>query len=676
MSLTSFVVPGVRTKPHAEAVYLRFGADIINWMQEEQSSIDKARVKAQLRSPGLVLPATASGQLPGEWSVYEDPGTAGNLLIGQSLYMHGTTQTLIDSDGTVIVLASGAYEPRSLTAPMTIGLACPGDSTWRTLVVRAGVTRYAPGVLTFASASAAIVGTGTDLTRFGAATTNGLPIGTKIRVDTADNASLAGDYQLATVTSATAGTLTTNAPANGTVPFSIIGSFQLLAPSSNADKDIYQYAVPEFELVTRTVSPAAGDYMLADVWYDGVTLKVIDKRRSAVASFRDATHTAGPPSLVPVHAANATSPYLTLSQQQLLMVSTTNEMGDCCVMRGYGAASEDRIYFVSIYTSGSDNTGFYSYDPTTGAGSPLGAGTTTLKGTILSPGAETHPHACRVEADLLAASDMWICVYEDGSGGIDMKTSTNFGASWSAGTSIWTSSDGADTITEPYILQLRNGRIIVYAIFYDDSAGTRNIRAIYSDDMGTTWSGGTSGTLIITTGATAVTCVAAAQDPVSGEVYFGVCADGALTVTCFRGSETGTSSALSTVSATVELMVNASATIDDCDLWVAPSGHVVAVYSEKLAGASGTLDLRYAVLGKTAPTYETGALKLLATEHIQRLTDATAHSASLDAADRVRPSIIQTAWGTIYLMYVIPGDTIQLKPMRYISQPIGLLSWG
>jgi hypothetical protein len=203
MSLATFLGPGVRFKTSNEATYLRIDADILNWQEEEQNESDRNTLLSMLEGPGLFVSRDPTGQLGGEWLPYEDPSNAGYLLVGylgnSGEYTH---QQFIDSSGYRVVAATELTPVTSWAAPYADTLQVPTDSTWRTLVVRRAATRYAPGKITFTNTSATIAGVGTDLTRFAASTTNGMTLGSRIRVDTADNATLAGTYYFATSRSA------------------------------------------------------------------------------------------------------------------------------------------------------------------------------------------------------------------------------------------------------------------------------------------------------------------------------------------------------------------------------------------------------------------------------------------------------------------------------------------
>jgi len=667
MSLGSPEYNGVRYKPHADTAFLRVGADILNWSDEENDEKGKERRIAMFESFGLLVPRNKNGDLGWDWRAYEDVGNPGNILIGgEATGSVGvpTSMVMVADDGQIITVER-QHEPKSTTPPLTTGLTSPADSVWRTLVVRVAQTRYAPGVILLTNGVVAFLGTGTDFTRFSAVTTNGVPIGTRIQVNAADSVPLAGEYEFDTIATGTTGNLTTatTPTATGTVPFSVVGTYQLASPAAVADRDIYQRVVPEFQLVARTMTPAAGDYVIADVWYDGVTVRLIDRRKKNLLRFRDPLSQMYPPALVPMLDVDVTSPFTGMTQQEWQFLASGNQNGDVSVTVSNALLGHDLFVFA---IDAAANARLYRYEHITGVGGPpMGFGTQTLLSTAYTGANGTHPHMIRVATQI--GTELFIVVYENGAGDLLMRTSTNKVA-WSGASVIWqpTAIDALDTVTEPYLIELKNGRIACYAIYFDNSAGNRNVRVIYTDDKTTTWNTtGNAGIAVTTVTVNPITCVSAAQDLTRGTVYVVRCQNSLIRVSLII--DEGGITAEDTGSLDLGRIVDAASVMADCDCWVSPSGYLVVVYTERVDGAAGFLDLRYAVY-----SFQTGIPTVFQafSEHIQRITDQATHGINIDANDRGRPAIWQAPWGLIYCFYVVPGDNIVLKTLKPIAMPL------
>lgn len=685
MSLLAPLFGGLRTKPFSDTAYLKLGSDMLNWMQEEQDERERQARLGLLEGVGLIVSRATSGQLGGEWMPYEDPSNAGELLIGDC----GTFgyQSFVDADGYLVTAETTLTPTTQWTAPLTQGLTVAADSTWRTVVVRKSVTRYAPGTITFNSSSTSISGTGTDFTRFAGATTNGLPVDlcTKIRVDSADNATLAAasPMYVGTVTNATTAALTANPAASATVPFSIQGSYQAADPSTAADRDIYQRIVPEFEIVTRTTAPAAGDLVLADVWYDGGTLKIRDRRRANILSYRAGLFE---DAWVPAFRSNfdidTSSAFTGVTLQEWQFGNGDDELGDMVIAISSPVTSE----FLVIRTIATTGVlAAITYNPNDGT---AGKGTMTSIGTVDSTGDQPTLLYTKTSASTTGGTQehTHICAYIK-SGILYVKTSTDFGANWSGG-SVWdpTSIDASDTVSDPQIIELRNGRIRIFCVYHDASAATYSIRSIYSDDVGGTWTTNSDAGTNHVSGSTRVRKnPTVGQDIRNGRIWlaFEEVLSGVTNISVGSDAdETGQSLILSLTSRVGDAM-DSSTPSDQCEpaMWVAPNGVPVIVYVERKLGASGFLDLRFSVMGPwtvRSDDSDPAFIYELYNRHIQRLTDASTHGSSIaSATDRVRPCLCQGTTGPMYVTYVVPGpsgggpvDLYMVKVMDIVKMPL------
>lgn len=677
MSLATFLGPGVRMKTSNESTALRIGADILNWQQEEQNERDRNTLLSMLEGPGLFVSRDPTGQLGGEWLPYEDPDNAGYLLVGylgnSGEYTH---QQFIDSSGYRVVAATELTPVTSWAAPYADTLQVPTDSTWRTLVVRRAATQYAPGKITFTNTSATIAGVGTDLTRFAASTTNGLALGTRIRVDTADNATLAGTYYLATVTSATAGTLTTNAPGTATVPFAVVGTYLGTEPATNANKDIYQRIVPKFELVSRTVAPTAGDLILADVWYDGATMKIRDRRQANLASWRDGLFS---PSSVPALISNfdidTSSTFTGVTLQEWQISTADGGQGDVAVAFRQTSGSELLLLRVVLTTAA---LGAYRYRPLQGT---AGKGTESSLATVFATGNNSRPTLLHLRVGNASSSDdsTHLAGYIN-SGKLFIKTSDDEGATWTGGgAATWdpTAVDASDTLSDPFFYELRNGRVLCIGVYFDDSASTYSVRAIYSDDAGTTWSTNSNAGTVLgsSSGSSVVKNPCIIQDIRNGRIFLAYEEETA-GIPHIEIEWSDTESGIADYSGNL-VSGDIAAAMDNSTpsgqaepaLWIGPSGHLVVLYAERLAGASGFVDLRYSVLG----VKDTGTIYELYNEHIQRIVDAATFTADITSAERLRPAVMQSPSGLLYCFYTRPTATVdiyQLKTFKPVAMPL------
>lgn len=673
MGLLSFMDGGLRTKPHADASYLQLGADALNWQQEEAAEVARQAVLGQLISTGLLVSRDTAGRMGPEWMPYVDPGTPGDILIGDAAELD--YQTLVDSHGYVVTAPMRLTPSTSNVPPYAEGISVPNDSTWRTLVVRVARTRYLPGYVSFTGASADITCSGEiDFTRLSGKTTNGLPFGTRLRVDEDDDVSLAGTYYIDEVTDSTNATLTAVAPADGVVRVSVVGTYQVAEPSTEADMDIYQRLVPEFELVTRTTSPAAGDMIIADVWFNGSDTKIYDRRSANLAHVRPGIAEPGwVPALMPTFALDTTSAFTGVTLQEAQVATADNGVGDITAVPLYDPSTYGaHPYFLLAYNVVTLNTLLSAtYTPNVGTNS---LGTLTPAGTIYATGTGSTPSALAIQTGARVTggtTETTVLVAYHNAGKIYIKNSTGGGATWSGGLSAtWdpTTIDASDTVTDPFLIRLRNGRVLCVGIYYDNSATNKySIRNIYSDDGGATWSvnshNGVTNVSATNTRVRKNPCMA--QDPNTGRIWLAYeeVNSGVTNISVgTKADETGQSSFSNMNIAVINDAVDSGTPSDQCEpaLWMAPNGLPVCIYVDRLLGGSGVLDLRYAVLGfgvVRSQESEPTLIRELSNCTIQRLTDRSTHGADITTSTRVRPCVMQSHTGGLWVFYTEPGPS-------------------
>jgi len=321
-----------------------------------------------------------------------------------------------------------------------------------------------------------------------------------------------------------------------------------------------------------------------------------------------------------------------------------------------------------------------------------GEGTNTTVGTITASGANSQPRVLFIKTGSRASGGTTELTHVSAyiaSGKLFVKTSTDRGNTWAGGgAAIWdpTAIDANDTVSDPCIVELRNGRVRICCVYYDDSAAEYSIRSIYSDDVAGAWSTNSNAGTTHTSGASNILRnPTMGQDMRTGRIWLAYERDTSGVANISVGSdadETGESFIL-TFNSQIGDATDSVTPTDQCEpvLWIAPNGIPLIVYVERQLGASGYLDLRYSVIGAWFPrNAETDPAVQYEryNRHIQRLTDQATHGSNIVAAtDRVHPALCQAPTGPLYITYVVPGpsgggpvDLYMLKVMDVVKMPI------
>jgi hypothetical protein len=386
-------------------------------------------------------------------------------------------------------------------------MALPDDGVWYTLVVRRLRTHRERGYLTVTVGSALVQGSGTEFTRWLAFTDDAIGRGGRLRIP--DNTEVPrvlgrggsavgneGSYEIDTITNDTQLTLRT--PVSGANEAGLIyvieGDYTGTPPTA-PDGDLHWYDRAEFELVARTIVPAAGDIILADVMYDSgadPTVQIIDRRRGSL--YRPMPHDLGGAIVLGSQCRNGTAgssdaatPWFDTLYRVTSGFGATLESIDAAPMPGgwlcvVQADTEIRAFWWERLSSHAPGTSDYGWVE------PLGATVT-----IDNSGSATDVALVQVpqpDADgAVPAEATHICFYVKSQIAY-RRYSTDNGATWSGETIVWnpTTVDPNDEILHLSAILLQCGRLILIASYRDDSASEYSIRYVYSDDLGATWS--------------------------------------------------------------------------------------------------------------------------------------------------------------------------------------------
>lgn len=625
--------PGVRYRPFTDAAYNQIGADLLNWRDRDQDERSRARNVA-LYQPGLIVSFMPDGELGTEWQASEDGSNAGELLFGTS---GDGTMMLLDTDGNC-VFWDGAARPHTATPPWSQGLLVPNDGVMRTVVVSVVATSYEKGRVSLLSGSTLLNGSGTEFTQYAGRNTNfpgtnpQVP-GTKFRIDAADSASLAGQtYEFNTITSDTVASLVTAPSASGTVPFSIVGTTKNSIATA-ADRDIYQYLMPKFELVTATREPAAGSFIIADVTRTAGTLVIIDRRKQNIVKPQVTGAGSIPTPIFRQRMANgATAPYFEEVELWRDMLSPTSATS-FAVCR---AAMPNTM----IATCTSSTIDVYLYNEKTEGSASAATSVVTGLGAAQRPGL--------VYVATGAASGKHILFYRRDTAGkfkVYYKVSTDQGSTWGTETLLMdpTLVDANDSISMIHAIQLLNGRICLYIAYYDDSASANDIRLVYSDDYGTVWNTNSDAGHLIFSGTDGVgNQPYAAQDYSNGTVWL-----------TFTDSSSNIRVARSTNSLGTEAFTRSSAITERTShnsqrpcVWASPTGHALVFYETVLP--TQLLDLYYAVYGVSGSSTIPTELHI---EQVKRLED----DATVGTSHLLDTGVIQLRNGSLGIWHVRPN---------------------
>lgn len=627
----------------------RLDHDDLQWLQDENGRVLRAHRKGRMASPGLIVARSSGGSLEDNWKVHDDDDDGILTVVADvsSLLLPSmpAVATAIDADGYLIPLPE---DSETVTVP--------NDATWYTLVVRRVTTKIEPGTWTVTTGSAAVVGVGTEFTRYAGYTTDAAFNGTKVRIDAGDTANgNDGTYEIDTITDDTH--LTLRQAVNGTnesgLLFRVAGDFAQTTP---ADPDIHQRTEAEFELVALTRSPATGDFALCDVKRDDAAgppkCTIIDRRGGSL--YRAATRTNGQWNGIEIQPRltfDTGSPFTAAAADvnQIAGIAGTG-----MVKVSLAPAEDDNLLVVLGTFDGvvTYDIRSYHFDHTTN--------TWALSVDVDVTGGATNPTLSRLPSGSGATH---IVVYNRANK-LWSRTSPDNGTTWSAesGASIWdgTGLDPLDVVDEPALLLLLSGRLLLAASYHDDTPAAGldpdQVRVIYSDDWGATWStnGNAGWTARAISPAVAATKPALGQGP-DGRIWLGYVEAGNEVRLAYSTSDTGTAWFASTLSGTQTAITGDTQTAPT--LWVGPEGQVVVLYDDSDAGGNYS-GVRYAVF-----VFQGGALVMTWDRALIAAEDSTNTS-------RVNPSACQTRSGGLHLAFSqYPGGNNVLTHLPLVALP-------
>lgn len=478
---------------------LEVGTDELQWLQAEIDQAKKDEWLGRIATAGWFGTILGTGQAWWGWSVNEN-GSTGALRRQLHTAAGGPYAPApadvpaqvggVARDGSVIVLDDqddGAIRDAN-GDPITV----PDDATWYTLIARRGIRLDEPGRLTFIQNNASVTGDNTQFTRYSDGSD---PVATKIRIDAADSANgNEGTYTIDTITDDGTMTITpapTGADESG-LKFHVQGRF-FSTPAGTQDIHWNEYV--EWELVARTVAIPDDALIAYDVYRDtgaDPNVQFLDRRH--VNMYRPMPHN------YKLELPSMGSGFFQADTQTF-----TRNTAAGWPWTVYDATAPQHFDACPAYLGADEgpSTLGWNYDANNFALVAIADATqieiVTVRTLIEDLRVQNHANAgSPVTAVSEAGIDsVAITNYIGGNhiiaytvGGVcKVLTSDDQGATWSSAATIWdpTTIDASDLVDGVEVVALQSGRIIVAASYYDDSAGERDIRYVYSDDYGATW---------------------------------------------------------------------------------------------------------------------------------------------------------------------------------------------
>ena len=463
--------PGIR---HLDN--LKVGIDELQWAQSASERHAGALELARMHRPGLILGREIHGSPSGDWRAV-DQGNGQIKINGASVGGTALALTIasraIDGNGIVFGTSpSEDYDP---------GDVIPDDTTWYTILVEAGDDQIEEGTLTVATGAAAVVGVGTKFTRYSGKTTDAYGRGSLVRIDAADTSNgNAGTIEIDTVTDDL--NMTLIAAVAGTnesgIPFRIAGDFLGATP---ADPDCH--SMRRVKVTVVAALRETGDhtrFAVCDVRRTGTSLEIVDRR------FQSAYRMAEPAKVRGVIPVVGTRPKVAVDYE--LTRAVRDLSGPACshiAMTQQTQTSSNvtsKVVVAGKLTGGALETWTSGLDNADAAASTVSVEASGVSG---RPGLLT-----------LFDLDKIVLVYVHDNK-VKMRTSTDNSATWSAATTLMdpTLVAAADTVAEPHIALLSNGRILVSFAYLDHSLSLTRASFVYSDDYSENWhdNGGAGG---------------------------------------------------------------------------------------------------------------------------------------------------------------------------------------
>jgi hypothetical protein len=518
----------------------------------------------------------------------------------------------VDRDGNVLEIWPGATLLDASGDPITV----PNDGVWYTLIARYATTQKEPGTLSLVGGSTTITGVGTNFLRY----TAGGSRPTILRIDAADTVNgNEGTYRVATVTDEVTATLDTAPPSSESgVPFRVSGRFFSGIP---ADPDIHANSTIAWELVARTTTRPTDALIAFDVKRTAGVFAKIDRRRGSL--FRPIVPSNKCIGLTPITQINLNSgasdfkqcvpvidhPNLILSasgSSALAMSMCPAATGSQAT--GLAADQPTGMMLASLYNNGStkkinvlvytqvrdDGLQWSNPDGTVTSSPPSGSTVDIVSGAGI-----TDVAVVNLPSD---SGNTHAAFYCDASGTVQMKRSTDNGATWSSATAIWNPA-GADTVTKVAAVFTRLGRLIVVGLY---STGTNRMRWVVSDDIGDSWDNNSQAGFDLGGGSTVVDLAAAEDDRGNFWTITAENGGGANGLRMYRGAGEGNPTP-DTDEEPPAWKVGPEVTVDFVDCFALPHGMLGVFASETASSAKGWI--RFLVLTRQQTPYQRPLIK-------------------------------------------------------------------
>lgn len=469
------------------------GFDELQWSQDERNERQDWARLAGAHECGWLIESVGTALNAG-WDIRNPTG--GQLMIRTTI--SGATELVdrtrassvrpylgVDRDGHVLEILPGEI----LLDDAGAEIAIPNDGVWYTLIARYGTRQIEPGTLSITGGSATVIGVGTQFTRYTDIATRP----TILRIDPADTLNgNEGAYRIASITDDTTVVLEV-APPNDEddVAFRVQGRFFNGIP---ADPDVHANASVTWELVARTAVRPTDALIAFDVRRLVGVFSKIDRRR-----------------------ANLFRPIQPVQQCMTLLPLTVTSLGGGSsdkipkvledhpsILAGGAGGSVALGMALAPAATGSHTAGLAEDQPTGMLLATLYDNGATRKVNILAytqvaaDGLQWDDPDGGATVDMASGSGLTDCdllaipsasgnthagFFCDGNGTVQMKLSTDNGATWGGSAAIWNPA-GTDKVTRVDSVLTRCGRIVLVGHY---TAGSARIRYVFSDDLGTTW---------------------------------------------------------------------------------------------------------------------------------------------------------------------------------------------
>jgi len=432
-----------------------------------------AALAGMLVRAGPVCPSSNMGTMDTMWEVMDDDLNAVVAVRARGAGSVPAHALLVTADGQAV-----PFDPvpdDEVVVPFSDSAdEIPNDGAWYSVVVRATTTTTGRGALSVTSGSPNVAGDGTRFTRMAA--TADFPTGTlshvtRIVVD--GTTSNDGTYSVSTITDDDTLVVSSNFLATEVIPpanWSIRGRWLSVAMEP-ADVTVLQRRDVEFEVLPRVAVPAAGDHVLADVYNDGGTLRIIDRRAGSCALFAQQFSARPMGRKLSANVVYDTSGATLGAITREIITPAATPQADvvsCAPVRG------GQVLSVWVENGSSDlNATLSDQLPfSLAAAVYIDTGVDSASIVALPEGhADTHQ------------------VYYVKSNALHLANTDDNGATWSLQGVIWdpTGAHVSNTLRDPWAIRLQNGRMVVAVSYLSNGVTKRTIRYAYSDEYGANW---------------------------------------------------------------------------------------------------------------------------------------------------------------------------------------------